>query len=170
MIRHLLLVAVGLGAVTACVVGDRDWGLTNRPGVDLVAELSGKADEAKLNHFLTDGVVIVPAPGDPREGPNSPPMLGYSYREVALIGLPFLAYPDMGFVLFDETPTGLRAYPIDAAYLRLLESEAGVPLARDYGFPYYRFLWGWLFIAAIAAWVFLQRRAKARGRVVLATA
>lgn len=169
MIRHLLLVAVGAGIVAALLLGDRNWGLTNRPGVDLVAELSGKVDEAKLNHLLTDGVVIVPTPGDPLEGPNSSPMLGYSYREIALIGLPFLAYPDLGMVLFDETPTGLRAYPIEAAYLEALEAEAGVPLARDYSFPYYRFLWGWLFVAVLAAWVFLQRRARARGRVELAT-
>ncbi|ARS25870.1 hypothetical protein [Sphingomonas sp. KC8] len=165
MTRHILLMVVGIGIATALLFGGRDWRFTSRPGVDHVAMLAGKVDEVRLNQLLNDGVVIVPALGDPREGANSPPMLGYSYREVALIGLPFVAYPELGLVLFDETPTGLRAYPLDAETLHGLEVEAGRSFTRDYSFPFYRFMWGWLFVAALAAWLILQMRVKARTRL-----
>lgn len=142
--------------------------LVNRPAIADVAEIPPRADHAKLRRFLDAQAIVLPAdfpmtpPGEP-----APVRLGYNYRTLSLLKLPLLAYRDLGFVLYDDNGMRQRMIPLDDDYMKLLAEEAGEPLGQGYAFPFWRYVWGWLIVAALAAALVSWRHEEAAKRLAL---
>lgn len=167
MIHKIALALLVLAYAGIAYVSNRPWNLANQPGIDRVALLPPRADQAKLRSFLDYSGYILPHPPVAAGPAGAPAMLGYSYREVSVLRLPFFAYADQGIVLYRDLPDHYQAVPLDADYRALLEKEAGAPLGRDYSFPFWRYLWGWLFAAGLILCVVLEQRAVSRRREAL---
>ncbi|URW76067.1 hypothetical protein M9980_02210 [Sphingomonas donggukensis] len=149
--RYLVPIAVVVMAGVQVLWPGSIRPVANRPAVSDVAALP-PAVHAKMTRFLDAQAILLPEPFPRRADPQpGAPRLGYGYREVAFFKLPLFAYRDLGFVLYDSDGARQRLVPLDEGYLKLLEKEAGMPLARGYVFPVWWHLWGWLVIAALAA-------------------
>ena len=147
--------------------------LANRPWVQHVANLP--ADQAeRLRASIEATTYIIPntryappwgtvVPPDDR-APTSPTMLGYSMREVSLLGMPVLAYRDAGFVLYAEDARHFSMKLLDDDGRRQVDEVAGHPVGRDYVFPFWRYLWGLSLPILIAAWVWIWLRGRDRRR------
>jgi len=160
--RHILLAALALGMAAAFYLSPRAYMLTDMPQVALVEELPADTDATKLRRFLNYSAILLPRDERGDATVRDRPALGYSYREISILRVPLIAYPDQGYVLFVETPQQVQMVPLDADYMKLLEQEAGRPLAVGYRFPYWRHVWGWTFLLGFLLWWFLQARAERR--------
>lgn len=160
--RHILLAALALGMAAVLYLSPRGFMLTNMPQVELVEELPAAADTGKLRRFLDYSAILLPKPERAHGSTRERPALGYSYREVSVLRLPLLAYPDQGNVLFVESPDQVQMVPLDADYMKLLAKEAGQPLGAEYAFHWWKHIWGWAFLLGFILWWFLQVRAERR--------
>jgi hypothetical protein len=147
--------------------------LTNRPWVVKVADLPARANLEQLHADIDAENITIPKKlyspplgleEQPAPTPESQPMLGYSIREVSLLGMPLLAYRENGYVLYIDGPDWFETSAIDGDRLKLLETQAGVPLSRGFSMPFWQYGWGWLLIIMIAAWLALEVRARIRQR------
>ena len=158
MIDRLLLAALTAAMAAVLWTSDLPWRLTSQPGLLPVAEVPVAARE-KLTRFLGQSGYFIHGSFTPQ-----PVALGYSFRQISGARMPFAAWPEYGLVLYDRAAGGTRMVPLDADYLRLLEREVGRPLPRDIAFPYHRYMWGWLFVAAFIVWLVIHRRLDDRRR------
>jgi hypothetical protein len=147
--------------------------LTNRPWVVPVSDLPERGRE-DLKVLIDANAYVVP---DTRYTPPiglaavpdyyaapSPPMLGYSIREVSVLGMPLFAYREVGFVLYVEGPQNFSMTPLDEDGRRLLDDTVGQPIGRDYSFPWWEYVWGWALFVLIAAWGWVWWRSKVKVR------
>lgn len=168
-IRAAIFFLILAAWVAAGFMGGRSWLMTSMPMMTKIADLPANADHAKFERFLTHGILLPkdrPMPGQPRfmtelDSPGKP-MLGYSYREFSVLALPFSARTDMGISLYQEGKDGYKVFPLDKDYLDLLEKELGVRLEAGYSFPFWKFIWGWLFAGAVIIWLIFKRRDELR--------
>ena len=160
--RHILLAALAIGMAVAFYLSPRGYMLTNMPRVALVEELPAQTDAAKLRRFLDYSAILLPRAERNAQTVRVRPALGFSYRELSILRVPLLAYPDQGYVLYVEGPKQVQMVPLDADYLKLLEAEAGQPLASGYRFPWWKHVWGWSFFIGFMAWWVLQVRVDRR--------
>ena len=91
-------------------------------------------------------------------------MLGYSIREVSVLGMPLMAYRENGYVVYIDGPGWFVMSTIDSDHLKRLEAEAGVPLSRGFLMPFWQYSWGWLLMIMIVAWLAHEVRARIRRR------
>lgn len=92
-------------------------------------------------------------------GPASEPVkLGWSYVEYGILGMPYWARTEVGLVAFRETDEGIRFGQIEPERIPLLEQAGAGEIPRDYGFPWYRYIWGWLFFPLFGLWLWLWRK------------
>jgi hypothetical protein len=147
--------------------------LTNRPWVVKVADLPARTNIEQLHADIDAENVTIPKKlyspplgleEQPASTAESPPMLGYSIREVSVLGMPLLAYRENGYVLYIDGPGWFEISAIDGDRLKLLETQAGAPLSRGFSMPYWQYGWGWLLMIMIAAWLVLEVRARIRHR------
>lgn len=160
--RHIVLAALAIGMAAALWLSPRGYMLTNMPQVALVEELPPRADAAKLGRFLDYSAILLPKAERDAGTVRGRPALGFSYRELSILRVPLFAYADQGYVLYVETPKQVQMVPLDADYMKLLEQEAGQPLAAGYRFPWWKHMWGWAFIVGFILWWILQVRAERR--------
>lgn len=158
--RHWLLVATALAFAAVFILSPRPWSVVNRPGFDRIAVLPAAA-QRPMRTWLDERGISLPWPGAPE---TEQPLLtlGYAYREVGALRMPFAAYGDPGLVLYDARGKWGPAVPLDTAGQAELRRIAGRALDADYRFPLWRFLWGWLFAAPLAVWYWLQLREERR--------
>jgi hypothetical protein len=86
-----------------------------------------------------------------------PLKVGYSYREVSFLRLPFAAYTEYGIVTFVDTVGGYKICLLTPGQVEALNEAAG----RDFsgiGLQPWRHVWGWLFVLGIAGLGFLHMR------------
>jgi hypothetical protein len=162
VIRTLLLLLLGAAAIAVFLTSSRSWSLVNAPRVESVAALP---DTPQVEAILaeTDAVTLLPyPPGERHAQTEAGRGIGYVYREVSLVKMPFWAYPDLGLAACQSGPEGVLAAPLSADQLRRLEGAAGGHFSA-YGLALWRHLWGWLFVAGFVLWFALQRRAEGRG-------
>lgn len=137
---------------------------TDAPGVHHLQDLPPNADFAKLKRFMAYSGVMMPVLGARKvvrlDEDATSPALGYSYREVSMLGLPFAAYTEYGVGLYTRSDSHINFVPLDADYIALLEKETGAPLAstRGYMFPFWLHIWGWLVGAIGIAWAWWEWR------------
>ena len=164
MVRYGLLGLILFGLLASLIASPRPYSLTNRPAIEAVDAIPATADQAKLRRFLAYAAITLPNEADTGIARDQPPALGFSYREVSLFAMPFWAYPDFGFTLYDGSEQGVRMAPLDADYRKLLDKEAGRPLGTGYDFSILPHLWGWWLPLALLLWFVLQVRYERRKR------
>jgi hypothetical protein len=157
------------------VLSDRPWLPTSMPAVSEVETLPDTPKMADVRDYTEMGSAFLPhtekekarRQAEQRRQPydyeKEPLRLGWSYREVSFLRMPFFAYEEFGLVTYFDRPGGYHIALLPPAQVELLGELTG----KDYRgsrFPFYLYLWGWLFpIAAIAlVWLYLRQEAKRR--------
>ena len=169
MIPRLFLAAFALCVGLVLIVSDRPWSATSMPRIDEVAVIPDGPKTESVREYTEYGSGVLPfmeREARPSPGPDSerPIKLGWSYRELGLLRMPFWASKELGFVTYIETPEGLRFSVMVPEQLALLEQMTGQKYSDRYTFPWHEHLWGWLFVLAFLAWLVLNRRAEAKWR------
>lgn len=160
MSRHLLLAFSGVAFVAVLLRSPLPWSITNSPGFDRIAAVPAEAQKP-LRTWLDEHGIKLPWPGAPE---TEQPLLtlGYAYRQVTALKLPFAAYGDPGSVLFDARGKWGPPVPVDDETAAELRQLTGRALDADYTFPLWRYVWGWLLFVPLVLWAWLQRRAEER--------
>ena len=141
--------AVGLALYAAAQLyapegrAPRGFALTNAPHIALVAtmprtpEFSGYDDK-----------------GEPIQLD-----LGYSYREVSALWMPFAAFEDQGFVMYAGKGDNISIAPVNDIDRAAIVKIAGEDLTKSYSFPIYAYVWGWLSVLALVfiTWLMVKR-------------
>ena len=85
--------------------------------------------------------------------------LGYSYREMSALWMPFAAFEDQGFVLYAGAGDNISISPITDVDRAAIIKAAGIDLTASYRFPYYTHVWGWLSVlaAVFVTWLMVKR-------------
>jgi hypothetical protein len=85
--------------------------------------------------------------------------LGYSYREVSALWMPFLAFEDQGFVMYSGTADAISIAPLTDIDRAAIVKAAGNDPTQRYSFPTYVHTWGWLSVIALVlvTWFMIKR-------------
>lgn len=149
VITLAILGAVGLALYMAAQIyvpehdSPRRMALTNAPHITLVAtmprtpEFSGYDDKGETIQLD----------------------LGYSYREMSALWMPFAAFEDQGFVMYSGSGDNISIAPVSDIDRAAIIKIAGSDLTKSYSFPIYAHIWGWLFVLALAfvTWLMVKR-------------
>ncbi len=175
-LQAVLLAAIVMMIGSGILFTGRPLMLSNSPRIDRVAELPASVDRAELARevvvypywvpqrasFLTR---FVASAGAARA--QDYPVLGYSVREVTILGLPLFGYTELGFVVAIPGLSSTQATPISDEQLAALDRQAGEKLERGWLFPFWKHSWGLLALAAAGLAVWLELRFQAHRRAVL---
>jgi hypothetical protein len=93
----------------------------------------------------------------------SAPKFGYSVRETTFLGMPFWYSTEYGHVLFFSSDWGVVAAPLNTVGQAALDKANGRDL-RAGMIPWWKHLWGWLFLAGLALAIWLWHRRTVRWR------
>jgi hypothetical protein len=128
----------------------RDMMLTNAPHIALVATLPRTPEFGGYD-----------SKGEPIQLD-----LGYSYREISALWMPFTAFKDQGFVLYAGTGDAISVAPVTDVDRDAMVKSVGRDLITTYSFPYYAHVWGWLSVLALvlATWLMIKRAERKRDR------
>ncbi|MDO7842530.1 hypothetical protein [Sphingomonas immobilis] len=88
---------------------------------------------------------------------------GYSIIETSVLGAPYWARKDDGYVIYYETPTEFVYAPVTDDYLARVKIPAPKPVS-SMSLPWWEYLWGWLFPLALAGWGWFELGAARRRR------
>lgn len=151
--RHWLLGGLAALAVAgASPAAARSWVVQDQPYVALIADLP---DNSGFEGYHEDRGMV-------------PLDLGWSYREISGLWMPFWAYRDQGLVLFSKAPDGsYMLAPVSDAELAKIKDVTGRDVASEYSFPLANHLWGWLPMVALLGFIFWLRRRETRRREAL---
>jgi hypothetical protein len=85
--------------------------------------------------------------------------LGYSYREISALWMPFAAFEDQGFVMFAGSGDNISIAPVNDIDRAAIRKVTGTDLIKSYSFPYYAHVWGWLLVLALVftTWLMVKR-------------
>jgi hypothetical protein len=85
--------------------------------------------------------------------------LGYSYREMSALWMPFAGFEDQGYILFSRSGDKISISPITDVDRAAIIKVAGSDLTKNYSFPYYAHVWGWLSVltAVFVTWLMVKR-------------
>jgi hypothetical protein len=164
--NRIILALLALGVAAVMVLSPRSWSMLDAPQVVLIAPLPyNPAVEQIVNE--TETGVVIPYGHRPGQSGMAPPeliaarrYLGFVYRDVSLLKMPFWSYADPGFVAVQPGAEGYAAELLSRNQVKRIDAATGGHVA-DYHFPFWGNLWGWLFVAGFIAWFVLQRRAEA---------
>jgi hypothetical protein len=156
-----LLVAIGLAAAAILLLSSRPIGLTDAMRFDEIMTLPDTDRLEPVRRYAMIGSGIIPyMPGEaaPPYRARPPIKVGWTYREISALRMPFYARPQFGPVTFVDLPEGRQFAELGPEQVALLEELAGQPVASGYGFPWYAHLWGWLVVLVLIGWTLLRRR------------
>jgi hypothetical protein len=174
-IAQLVVIALIIALIVVTqIFSHRPRMMTSRPWIEPVADIPARANLNELRHYVAFSQVYLPkrrysppfglTVDVPPPAPDSPPRLGYSIREVSLLGMPLAGYREEGFVVYVDRPDAFEMAPLGDDGLKLLEQKAGAALSQGFSFPYWRYYWGWSLFVLLAAWGVLEIRRRARYR------
>jgi hypothetical protein len=85
--------------------------------------------------------------------------LGYSYREVSALWMPFAAFEDQGLVLFSGTGDNISIAPVTDVDRAAIIKATGSDLTKAYSLPIYAHFWGWLSVMSLVfvTWLMVKR-------------
>ena len=164
MIRLSALGLILLAYIGACFVTPFGFWMRDAPAVDLVAEVPDGAIPVDISRKLEIDAIQykIERPDLPLHA--SRVRLGYGFRTFSVLGLPFSAHARRGFVMYAESRKLLQVIPLDDEKLANLNAIAGRDLTAGYKLPWWSYVWGWLFVAALAIWLVFQFAHEARMR------
>lgn len=183
--RDFVLAVLAISLAAILLFSERGWLLSDqRRVVSHVADVpkTGAPGLAELPYFVFRGGVHVPVDRSkfealmlrvttgqehfaPRYGDSQKwPALGYAVREWSLFGMPFAYFSEMNYVLYTQSARETVMAPLGDEGLALLRKEVGRDLTEGFVYPFWRHLWGWLFIAGVALWGWLYHRGVLRRR------
>ena len=174
-LQTVLLAAIVMMIGSGILFLGRPVMLSNSPRIDYIADVPVAADRARLINYIDAYPYFVPqrasfltrfaaATGGMAQ---DTPMLGYSVREVSILGLPLVGYTELGNVVAVADLSGVRATPISDEQLTELDRHAGSKLESGWVFPFWQHSWGWLALVATALVVWLELRFQADRRHAL---
>ncbi len=88
--------------------------------------------------------------------------LGWVVRGWSFMTLPLFARRQSDLAAFRETPYGYALFGLSTEQLRQVDAAGATPW-----FPWWRFTWGWLVLAAVAGFGWAELRWQARRRAML---
>ena len=149
IITVAILGAVGLALYTAAQLyvpekdAPRRMVLTNTPHITLIATMPRTPEFA----------------GYDDKGETIQLDLGYSYREMSALWMPFAAFEDQGFVMYSRSGDNISIAPVSDVDRAAIIKVAGSDLTKSYSFPYYAHVWGWLSVLALVfvTWLMVKR-------------
>ncbi|HEX8301973.1 hypothetical protein [Sphingomonas sp.] len=89
---------------------------------------------------------------------NAPLRYGRSIREWSFLGMPFGWYEEFGYVVYTRNRWELVMAPLVPEADAELHREVGRDLKQGFFFPFWKHLWGWLYVALLAFWGWLYHR------------
>ena len=161
MISRSVLGIVVVATAVMVFLSDRPWNMTSVPRIAEVAVLPDTPAFADVRRYTESGSGILPYVGrePPRASQAEPPLkLGWTYREISGLRLPFWASDEFGFVTYIEQPRGLQFGVLSPAQIGEIEQRLGHRFTADYRFPWYLHLWGWLPFIGLIVWTWLWHR------------
>ena len=101
-----------------------------------------------------------------RTGEVEPPRLGYLVRQWTFLGLPLVATRKSDLLVIKENA---RQYSLGGMFEEEEQALVGQPDGKPgFGlFPFWRFCWGWLAVAAVAMFAWAELAWQARRRALL---
>ena len=182
--RENLLSALIIAFVAILAFSDRAWFGGTKLVVSKMADISIPADLIDNPTYLVDdqGVhipwqtskaqdvlwFVQTATRAPRAYASNmnrtKPALGYMVREVTFLGMPFGYYTDGGYALFTRSDWGVVAMPFSDEGIALFNKGLHRDIRAGTFYPFWKHFWGWLFVAGVALWGFLQWRHLVRKR------
>ena len=155
----------------AMFVSKRPFLPQDRPRIETIAVLPDDAKMAEVRRYTEIGSGILPytereqAKRQMLGWPDHQPLkLGYSYREVSFLRMPFWAYQEYGLVTFIETPAGFQLALLSPAQVAMIEEWGGKSYSSGYSWRLARHLWGWLFLIGFVGTAILYLREHAKWR------
>jgi hypothetical protein len=128
----------------------RAFALTNAPHIALVAALPRTPEFSGYDDN-----------GEPIELD-----LGYSYREISALWMPFVGFEDQGFILYSRRGDNVSIAPLTDVDRSAMTKMAGRDLTKSYSFPIYAHIWGWLSILGLlcVTWLIIKRVGRKRDK------
>jgi hypothetical protein len=161
MLSRIILAALALFMVANLALGDRPWSLTSAPRVAEIATLPDAPALTPVRNYaeMSAGTLAYPERRTPPLAEAGPPPLkiGWAYREVSLLGMPLYGYPEPGIVAYFERPEAIHAASLGPEQLALLDRLTGGSYS-SLSFPWYKYLWGPLFLLGILLWTWAKTR------------
>lgn len=175
--------ALALVLLGALIFSDRYWVAASRPTVDELAEVKVPPELGDMIAAIDDyGVHIQRVPNKaeqyiamkraqyglgqpaPSYANMSAPKFGYSVRETTFLGMPFWYTAEYGHVLFFSSDWGVVAAPLNDIGHAALDKANGRDLRATSTIPWWKHLWGWLFLAGVGLAIWLWHRRTVRWR------
>lgn len=129
--------------------------------IEEIATLPDSERLESVRRYTMIGSGIIPyAPGEarPAHADRPPIRVGWVYREVSALGMPFFGRAQFGPVTFVALSQGRQFAMMSPAQVALLDELAGRRVTADYRFTSYTHYWGWLIVLALIGWTLLRRR------------
>lgn len=123
----------------------------NLPRVEEVETLPEGLKMAAVRRFTEYGSAVLPYTRIERmerakaDWTKQSLKLGWSYREITFAALPLIAYREFGLVTYLEQPNGYKIAIMQPKQVELLRELTGRDYS-SYSFPYWKHLWGWIFV------------------------
>ena len=174
MIRLIALGLIVAAYAAVCFVSPYGFWMRDAPAVAMVAEVPDGAIPPDIAYQLEVKAIQyrIDRPDLPVQA--SRVRLGYAFRTFEALKLPFWAYGEKGYVLYADSRKFLQVIPLDDQKLANLNAVAGRDLTAGYKLPWWNYVWGWIFVILIAAYLPFQfahdarmRRQENEGRDVL---
>jgi hypothetical protein len=89
---------------------------------------------------------------------RQPLKVGWVYSEYGVFSMPFWAQSEGGPFVYIEGAEAVRGAFLSPSQLTMLEERGSGPLPRDFSFPWYQHVWGWLLPILALIWFLLWRR------------
>ena len=161
MNSRIFLGLLAVALAIALFLSGRPWNMTSAPRIAEVAVLPDTPGLADVRRYTEIGSGMIPYEGGwtTRAAPIRPSLkLGWTYREISALRMPFWVRDEFGFVTYLEQPSGIEFGILSAAQIGMLEQRLGRRFSQDYSFPWYLHLWGWLPLIGLMAWTVLWHR------------
>lgn len=172
-----LLILVGLMIVGSLALSRRPPTLASMPLVVHVADIPPHDALLQLGAYTELYGALVPHTdwrpqvaallGRTGDATDAPPRLGYWVRQWTFLGLPIFARKESGYSVYFDRPDYIRAAPLSEEGLAQLEKQTGSRFWAGWWFPFWRFSWGLLAVAAVGGWVWLEFRWQAKRRTLM---
>lgn len=164
MIRLSALGLIVAAYLVTCFLSPYGFWMKDAPAVAKVADLPDAAIPSDIRWKLETKATKYPVSRPDLPVEASRLALGRQFRTFEALALPFASYGQGDYVLYAESRKYLQVLPVDDAKLAELNGIAGRDLTAGFKLDWWKYFWGWLFVAAIGIWLIFQFAHEAKMR------